>query len=56
MKSLRWRILGAFILIIVLAVSLSVAVGYFTTQGQLNAFIGELSRAEADRFPADTGE
>ena len=34
MMSIPWRILGAFILIIVLAVSLSVAVGYYTTQGQ----------------------
>lgn len=45
--SIRWRFLGAFILIIVLAVSLSVAVGYYTTRGQLDAFIGELSGNEA---------
>ena len=50
MKSLRWRILGAFILIIILAVSLSVAVGYFTAQGQLNSFVDELSRASGDRL------
>jgi hypothetical protein len=48
MMSLRWRILGAFILIIVLAVSLSVGVGYYTTQGQLDAFVGELRSDEAN--------
>jgi two-component system OmpR family sensor kinase/two-component system sensor histidine kinase BaeS len=50
MMSLRWRLLGAFILIIVLAVSLSVGVGYYTAQRQLDAFIGELSRIEANNL------
>ncbi len=45
--SLRWRFLGAFILLIVLVVSLSLGVGYFTTQAQLNTFIGVLSSDEA---------
>ena len=48
--SIRWRILGAFILLIVLAVSLSVGVGYYTIQGQLNEFIGELSSEEANEL------
>ena len=48
--SIRWRFLGAFILIIVLAVSLSVGVGYYTTQGQLQAFVSELSRDEANNL------
>ena len=46
--SLRWRFLGAFILLIVLVVSLSLGVGYYTTQAQLNTFIGELSSDEAN--------
>ena len=46
--SLRWRFLGAFILLIVLVVSLSLGVGYFTTQAQLNTFIGVLSSDEAN--------
>ena len=48
MMSLRWRFLGAFVLIIALAVSLSVGVGYYTAQRQLDAFIAELGRIEAD--------
>ncbi len=45
--SLRWRFLGAFVLLIVLVVSLSLGVGYYTTQAQLNTFIGALSSEEA---------
>ena len=48
--SLRWRFLGAFILIIVLAVSLSVGVAYYTTQEQLDILIGELSSDEANNL------
>jgi len=46
--SLRWRFLGAFVLLIILVVSLSLGVGYYTTQAQLDTFIGELSSDEAD--------
>ena len=46
--SLRWRFLGAFILLIVPAVSLSLGVGYYTTQEQLGTFISELSSDEAN--------
>lgn len=48
--SIRWRFLGSFIPIIVLAVSLSVGVGYYTTQDQLNAFIAGISRNEASNL------
>ena len=46
--SLRWRFLGAFILLIVLVVSLSLGVGYYTTQAQLDTFIGALSSDQAN--------
>ena len=46
--SLRWRFMGAFILLIVLVVSLSLGVGYYTTQAQLDTFIGALSSEEAN--------
>ena len=46
--SLRWRLLGAFVLLILLVVSLSLGVGYYTTQAQLDTFIGELSSDEAN--------
>ena len=48
--SLRWRLLTAFILIILLAVSLSVGVGFYTTQRQLDRFVEELSRVEANNL------
>lgn len=50
MMSLRWRFLGAFILIIVLTVLLSASVGYYTTRGRLGAFIAELSSDEANNL------
>ena len=46
--SLRWRFLGAFVLLIVLVVSLSLGVGFYTTQVQLDTFIGALSSDEAN--------
>jgi len=46
--SLHWRFLGAFVLLILLVVSLSLGVGYYTTQAQLDTFIGELSSDEAN--------
>jgi len=48
--SLRWRILGAFIVIILLAVSLSIAIGFYTTQTQLDTFTNALSRIEANNL------
>ena len=46
--SLRGRILRSFVLIVVLAVVLSVASGYYVTQGQLDAFVAQLAAVEAD--------
>ncbi len=54
--SLRSRILGAFILIILLAVSLSVGVGYVTVQRQLDTFISELSRIEANSLAQELSQ
>ena len=48
MMSIQWRLLGAFILIIILAISLNVGVGYYTTRGQFDAFVDNLSRDEAN--------
>ena len=33
--SLRWRIMGATVLVIVLTVLISIGVGYYTTQSRL---------------------
>lgn len=46
--SLRGRIMLAFVLIVVLAVLLSVTVGYFVTRSQMNAFVAQLLTLEAD--------
>ena len=46
--SLHGRILRAFVLIVVLAVVLSVASGYYVMQGQLDAFVAQLAAVEAD--------
>ena len=48
MMSLRWRFFGAFVLIIVLVVSLSVGVGYYMARAQLDGFVAELGRVEAN--------
>lgn len=48
--SLSWRILSAFVFVIILAVSLSVAVGFYTTQGQLDTFTDQLGRVEANNL------
>ncbi len=46
--SLRGRILRAFVLIVALAVVLGVAVGYYVTQGQMDAFVEQLIAVEAN--------
>lgn len=46
--SLYWRFLGAFVLLILFAVSLSVGIGYYATLDRLDAFGGELSSKAAN--------
>ena len=45
--SLRWRIMGATVLVVVLALLISVAVGYYATQARLGAFVDEIGADEA---------
>ena len=47
MMSLRWRIMGATVLVVVLSVLISVAVGYYATQARLGAFVDEIGDDEA---------
>lgn len=54
--TLRQRFLGAFVLIIVLAVSLSVAVGYRSAQQQLAAFVTEIDQIEAKALARRIGQ
>ena len=45
--SLRWRIMGATVLVVVLTVVVSVGVGYYTTQTNLDEFVDEIGDDEA---------
>ena len=45
--SLRWRIMGATILVVVLTVLTSVGVGYYATQARLGVFVDRIGSDEA---------
>ena len=48
--SIRWRIMGATVLVIVLTVLISVGVGYYTTQSRLGMFVNQIGDDEASRL------
>ena len=48
--SLRWRIMGPMVLVIVLTVLISVGVGYYATQSRLGVFVDEIGGEEASRL------
>ena len=48
--SLRWRIMGTMVLLIVLTVLINVGVGYYATQSRLGVFVDEIGVDEADRL------
>ena len=45
--SLRWRIMGATVLVVVLTVLTSIAVGYYATQSRLGVFVDRIGGDEA---------
>ena len=45
--SLRWRIMGSTVFVVVLTVLISVGVSYFTTQSRLGMFVGQIGDDEA---------
>ena len=45
--SLRWRIMGSIVLVVVLTALASVGVGYYTTQTELGVFVDEIGDDEA---------
>ena len=45
--SLRWRIMGSIVLVVVLTVLTSVGVGYYATQHRLGVFVDEIGDDEA---------
>ena len=54
--SLYWRFLGAFVLLILFAVSLSVGIGYYATLDRLDTFGGELSSKVANLVAQKLGQ
>ena len=48
--SLRWRIMGATVLVIVLTVLISIGVGYYATESRLGVFVDEIGDDEASRL------
>ena len=48
--SLRWRIMGSMVFVIVLTVLISVGVGYFATQARLGVFVDQIGDDEASRL------
>ena len=48
--SLRWRIMGSIVFVIVLTVLISVGVGYYATQSRLGVFVDEIGDGEASRL------
>ena len=47
MMSLRWRIMGSTVLVVVLTVFTSVGVGYYATQSRLGVFVDRIGAVEA---------
>ncbi|MCY3912128.1 MAG: HAMP domain-containing sensor histidine kinase [Chloroflexi bacterium] len=45
--SLRWRIMGAMVAVIILAILVNIGVAYFATQARLGAFVDEIGDDEA---------
>ena len=54
--SLYWRFLGAFVLLILFAVSLSVGIGYYATLVRLDTYGGELSSKAANLVAQKLGQ
>ena len=52
--SIRWRIMGATVLVIVLTVLISVGVGYYTTQSRLGMFVNQIGDDEASRLDPES--
>lgn len=53
--SLRWRILGSIVLVVLLSVLASIAVGYYATQFRLDAFVDRLGGDEAVQLAGRLG-
>ena len=50
MMSLRWKIMGAIVLVVVLTVLVSVGIGYYAAQARLGVFVEEIGDDEASQL------
>lgn len=50
MMSLRWKIMGAIVLVVVLTVLVSVGVGYYAAQARLGVFVEKIGDDEASQL------
>ena len=50
MMSLRWRIMGSIVFVVVLTVLTSIGVGYYATQQRLGVFVEEIGDQRASRL------
>ena len=48
--SLRWRIMGSIVFVIVLTVLINIAVGYYATQSRLSVFVEQVGSDEASNL------
>jgi len=53
--SLRSRIMGSIVLVIVLTIVVGVGIAYYTTQARLDVFVDRLGREEASRLARNLG-
>ena len=53
--SLRWRIMGAIVFVVVLTVLASVGVGYYATQTRLGVFVEQVGGDEARQLARNLG-
>ena len=53
MKSLRWRIMGATVFVVILTVLTSVGVGYYATQTRLGVFVDQIGAEQAVQLAGD---
>ena len=51
--TLRWRIMGSVVLVILLTVLVNIGVGYFATQSRLGVFVDQVGEDEAVRLARD---
>ena len=53
MTSLRWRIMGSTVLVVILTVVISVGVGYYATEARLGVFVDRIGNDEAVQLARD---